>query len=129
MILLKFITGTRERTLKYKTLEGAMRRARTLMGSHPRKDPDGYAVNRKGECLFIIEGATFEEVFPAPSKEAIARLLVATQDYDETAEEAKASLTAEGVDVLAFLDRVHSAVKAATEIPEDGTEEFIDVFE
>ncbi len=55
------------RVFKYKTLNGARRKARKLVGYEPKRDPDGYAVDRKtGNCLFILEGTTFEELFWLP---------------------------------------------------------------
>lgn len=61
-ITLRFVTSSRPgstgpsstRTFNYRTMEGAQKRARALMGDRPRFDPDGYAVNKKGDCLFII---------------------------------------------------------------------------
>jgi len=51
------------RTFKFKTLVGARTKARKLVGSFPKQDPDGYAVSRlTGNCLFF-QGVTFKELF------------------------------------------------------------------
>ena len=66
MITLTFVTGphSRDKTYRYKTLGGAMKKAHSLVGRNPRLDPDGYAVSRSsGKCLFF-QGSTFEELFP-----------------------------------------------------------------
>jgi hypothetical protein len=52
-------------TFKFKTLKGAQSKAHQLLGVNPKRDPDGYAVSRTtGNCIFIREGCTFEELFP-----------------------------------------------------------------
>lgn len=57
--------GTRDRTLKYKTLLAARKAAVKALGTdHPRMDPDGYAVGVQGDCLFFREGCTAESIFP-----------------------------------------------------------------
>lgn len=66
MITLTYVTSPTStgRTFKFKTLTGARNKARTLVGSYPKIDPDGYAVQRTtGNCLFF-QGTTFEELFP-----------------------------------------------------------------
>jgi hypothetical protein len=65
MITLRYVDapGKMGRTLKYKTLVGAQERAQKLVGAHPKRDPDGYAVGPNGHCLFF-QGATFEVLFP-----------------------------------------------------------------
>lgn len=65
-IVLRFITTPTSsgRRFEYKTLAGAKRAAHRLVGSKPKRDPDGYAVHRRsGNCLFFL-GATFEQLFP-----------------------------------------------------------------
>jgi len=71
-ITLRFITDRykfgsrkmRERTFRYKTLEGARGRANSLVTAKPKIDPDGYAVHpTKGDCLVFI-GITKEQLFP-----------------------------------------------------------------
>lgn len=53
------------RLLKYKSLEGARKALKRIMGTgHPKKDPDGYAVGDNGQCLFFLDGLTFEVIFP-----------------------------------------------------------------
>lgn len=51
-------------TWKFKTLHGARNKAWRIMGEAPKQDPDGYAVNRVGNCLFIVSGTSFAELFP-----------------------------------------------------------------
>lgn len=66
MIRFRHVHRKGERTLRPKNMEEAQRWARRLMGRHPKMDPDGYVVNRQtGDCLFLLEGASFEELFPA----------------------------------------------------------------
>lgn len=63
-ITLRYVCDTGERTYKYKSVDWAIRRARRLVGSTPKIDPDGYAVHRgNGNCLFFI-GVTKEQLFP-----------------------------------------------------------------
>jgi len=74
MITLNYVTSanSKGRTFKYKTLDAAQKRAFTLVGPHPKRDPDGYAVAKlSGNCLFFW-GVTFEDLFPdamAPKKD------------------------------------------------------------
>lgn len=52
------------RQLKYKTLAGARKALNRILGtSLPKKDPDGYAVGDMGQCLFFLDGLTFEDVY------------------------------------------------------------------
>jgi len=65
-IILRFVNDPSKlgRKFEYKTLAGARKKAQSLVGKHPRLDPDGYAVHRvTGDCLFC-QGATFDELFP-----------------------------------------------------------------
>ena len=67
MITFNYVTSanSKGRTFKYKTLGAAQKRASTLVGPHPKRDPDGYAVGRvSGNCLFF-KGVTFEDLFPS----------------------------------------------------------------
>lgn len=72
LIVLRYVNNaaTSGTTYKFKTLRGARNRAHTLVGAHPRQDPDGYAVARTGECLFIISGTTFDGLFTAEEQPA-----------------------------------------------------------
>lgn len=59
----------RGRNSSFKTLVAAKKRAHALVGPHPKRDPDGYAVHRvTGNCLFF-QGTTFEELFPSSAPE------------------------------------------------------------
>jgi hypothetical protein len=65
MITLRFVNrpSSLGRTFRFKTLAGAVRKARKLVGSHPLLDPDGYAVQRlTGNCLFF-QGANYIDLF------------------------------------------------------------------
>lgn len=66
MITLRYVTSPTStgKAFKFKTLAGARTKARNLVGSYPKLDPDGYAVQRTtGNCLFF-QGVTFDELFP-----------------------------------------------------------------
>ncbi len=64
VIQLRYVSNAPDRTFRYKTLAGARARAHNLVGSNPKRDPDGYAVNRRtGDCLFF-QNVTFEVLFP-----------------------------------------------------------------
>jgi hypothetical protein len=68
MIVLRYVNSPTSRgvTFKYQTLLGAMKRAHRLVTATPKRDHDGYAVHPKtGNCLFLVEGVTFNELFPA----------------------------------------------------------------
>ncbi len=53
------------------SVEAARKRAHALVGAHPKKDPDGYAVSRRtGDCLFF-SGTSFEELFPSEASEEV----------------------------------------------------------
>ncbi len=63
------LVGDRERKLKYKTLDGARKGAQKALGTtKPRRDPDGYAVGIKGDCLFFVEDCCMESIFPETCK-------------------------------------------------------------
>lgn len=71
MILLRYISSPTSRgaTFKYKTVEKARLKAHQLVTATPKRDPDGYAVHPTlGNCLFLVEGVTFEELFGAWSE-------------------------------------------------------------
>jgi hypothetical protein len=66
MITLLYVNSSSApgRRFKYKTLAGARTKAHNLVGSNPKRDPDGYAVQRTtGNCLFF-QGVSFVELFP-----------------------------------------------------------------
>ncbi len=66
-ILLTYVTSSAKsgRRFPFVTLETARRKAHALLSPNPRRDPDGYAVNRQnGHCLWF-HGCTFEQLFPA----------------------------------------------------------------
>lgn len=66
-MVLRFIDSplSRGRTFRFKTLKGARAKAHRLVTATPKRDHDGYAVHPKtGDCLFFVEGCTFELLFP-----------------------------------------------------------------
>lgn len=66
MIRLTYVNSpaSRGRKAQYDSLEKARKAAHKLVGPHPKRDPDGYAVDRvTGNCLFF-QGVTFEVLFP-----------------------------------------------------------------
>lgn len=66
-IVLTFVTGPgypNPSRLTYKTLSGARNKAHKMVGANPKRDPDGYAVNRKnGVCLFVVSGCKYSDLF------------------------------------------------------------------
>ena len=68
-IVLRYVTNaiTSGITFKFKTLRGARKKVYALFGANPHRDPDGYAVNKYGNCLFVVSGASYEDIFPAES--------------------------------------------------------------
>lgn len=69
MITFRYVTDPAHmgKRFIFKTLEGAKAKAHKLVGTLPKLDPDGYAVNRTtGNCLFFF-GTTFSELFPKES--------------------------------------------------------------
>lgn len=66
MITFTYVTSAHKgQIFKYKTLAAAQKKAEALVGPHPKRDPDGYAVARlSGNCLFF-RGCAFENLFPS----------------------------------------------------------------
>jgi hypothetical protein len=54
---------TRASNFSFATVTGARRKAQKLVGSRPKVDPDGYLVDRDGNCLFF-SGCKLEDLFP-----------------------------------------------------------------
>jgi len=68
MIILRYVNSPSSLgvTFKYQKLSAAQARAHRLVTATPKRDPDGYAVHPKtGNCLFLVEGVTFTELFPS----------------------------------------------------------------
>lgn len=67
MITLRYVTDPSKtgKAFHYKTVEGARKKATSLVGKTPKVDPEGYVFSRvTGNCLFVI-GAELIDVFPS----------------------------------------------------------------